>query len=347
SLTSLKRGRGGRSSFSGIVATVFGSTGQLGRIIVSKLGRVGSQIIIPYRGATWDVDKFAVCGDLGQVLFNPFHLQNEETLYKSMKYSNVVINLIGSDFETKCFKYDDVHVQGARDIARIAKECGVEKFIHFSALNSSAKPQEIFLPGGSDYLASKYRGELAVQEEFPEAVIFRPAVMTGPEDKFAYSFINQYRKFGNTLPLWKKGKETIKQPVYAGDVAEGVIQAIYDPDVNGKTFEAIGPYRYYLYDIVKFYLDVVQHRHITITDMHILYKLKVQLLHENNLYGKKITTDMLEVQHLTDTTTGCPTLEDLGVQLTNIEDRALFDLDPYRLFGHFKDVGEYVEPPRP
>lgn len=43
-------GRGGRSSDSGIVATVFGSTGFLGRYLVNALGRVGSQVILPYRG---------------------------------------------------------------------------------------------------------------------------------------------------------------------------------------------------------------------------------------------------------------------------------------------------------
>ncbi len=70
SVTSLaKRGKGGRSSFSGVVATVFGAPGFVGRYVVNKLGRVGSQVVVPYRGDEADYRHLRPMGDLGQILF--------------------------------------------------------------------------------------------------------------------------------------------------------------------------------------------------------------------------------------------------------------------------------------
>ncbi|CAG5120071.1 unnamed protein product, partial [Candidula unifasciata] len=211
-LTAMKRGTGGRSSFSGIVATVFGATGYLGRHVCNSLGKIGSQLIIPYRCEAIYTTRLRLVGDLGQVLFFPFHLRDEAAIRKVVQYSNVVINLIGSDYETKNFSFHDVHVEGAQRLARIAKEAGVEKFIHVSHLNAKENPQKIWK--GSDYLRSKYESELAVREEFPEAIIFKPTDMFGEGDKFLMHYACKGRWILQQLPLWKKGEQTIKQPVF-------------------------------------------------------------------------------------------------------------------------------------
>ena len=65
----MKRGSGGRSSFSGLVVTVFGATGFVGRYVVNRLGRMGSQVIVPYRGDEHDYRHLRLMGDLGQVVF--------------------------------------------------------------------------------------------------------------------------------------------------------------------------------------------------------------------------------------------------------------------------------------
>ena len=45
-LAAYRRGRGGRASFSGIVATVFGASGFLGQSVVNRLGKSAWYILI-------------------------------------------------------------------------------------------------------------------------------------------------------------------------------------------------------------------------------------------------------------------------------------------------------------
>lgn len=180
----MKRGTGGRSSFNGIVATVFGATGFTGRYLCNRLGKIGSQLILPYRADQYEALRLRLCGDLGQVLFTPYNLKDEKSIEKAVRYSNVVINLVGRDWETKNFKFDDVHVKGAEAIARIARKAGVKRFIHVSALNCAENPEPHVLPKGSKFLKSKWESEQRVREHFPDAVIFRPADIYGQEDRF-------------------------------------------------------------------------------------------------------------------------------------------------------------------
>lgn len=117
-LTSFNRGTGGRSSFNGNVVTIFGSTGLLGPMVGYNFGKIGTQIIYCYRGDFYPAMRLKPSGDLGQVLFHFYHLRDEDSIRKAMKYSNIVVNLVGRSHDTKNFTMNDVHVDGARRIAK-------------------------------------------------------------------------------------------------------------------------------------------------------------------------------------------------------------------------------------
>jgi nucleoside-diphosphate-sugar epimerase len=55
------------------------------------------------------------------------------------------------------FTFDQVHVEGARRIARLAREAGVERFIQMSALNVEENPKRLVSWRGSQFLASKVK----------------------------------------------------------------------------------------------------------------------------------------------------------------------------------------------
>lgn len=70
-LDALKAGPGGRSSVSGVCATIFGCSGFLARYVANAIGNTGGQLVLPYRCDDTDVQHLRVMGDLGQVVMLP------------------------------------------------------------------------------------------------------------------------------------------------------------------------------------------------------------------------------------------------------------------------------------
>jgi len=347
-LAAHRRGRGGRSSFSGNVVTVFGASGFFGRYVVNRLGKIGSQVILPHRGDAYWMKELKLCGDLGQIINMPFHLRDDETLFRVMKHSNIVINLIGREWETRNFTYKDVNTDAAGKIARIAKKVGVEKLVHISHLNASYNPKPFLLPGGSEYLKTKMEGEDAVRQAFPEAIVFRPADVYGVEDWFLNYYLNPWRGSDKKMALYEKGLKTIKMPLYVADIAEGIVNSIQEPDAVGKTYEAVGPERYTQRELIDFIFRILRKpNHVTNLNKWNPLLVRWQLATTVYKHGH-YTLDKLDREAISDKVTGLPTLEDLGVKLSSVETRM-----PFLLKGKFKDayldpkLGEWPDPAPP
>jgi len=259
----MKRGRGGRGSFSGVVATVFGATGFLGKFVLNRLGAQGTQMIIPYRSDPKTFLDLKTAGGLGQMLFTEFHLNDEASIAKAVQHSHVVINLIGREFETRNFNYEEANAIGPARIARISKQMGVKRFVHLSAMNVDQSYEGYCVKGGSRFLKSKRLGEELVREEFPEAIIIRPAEMFGyadMSDKFIWYLLHWMRistaeLTGHRYRVPLGGRGVFKQPIYGGDVAQAIVNcAVKEMGGQGDTFQAVGPKRYEYHDIVDYLL---------------------------------------------------------------------------------------------
>lgn len=241
------------NKFNGVTATVFNGIGLVSKPVIARLGRAGTQMVLGYRGSRYDEEKMRVCGGLGQIYFAHYHLKDEQSLYDAMQHSDVVINCIGKENETRNFSFDEVHVEGPRRMARIAREVGVKRFIHLSALNCSPNPTPVVLKNGSQFLKSKYYGELAVREEFPDATIFRPADILGEHDRFLNHFTSLLRcRFTYKLAIWDYYDGVEKQPVLVNDLAKAIEIAALTDRAKGKTYQAVGPYRYNFYELIEY-----------------------------------------------------------------------------------------------
>jgi len=171
----------GYNAVSGVIATVFGSTGFLARNLISLLGESGTQIVAAYRGQLDDTRHLKPCGDLGQIVPQHISIRDESSIEQALVHSNAVFNFIGCRWPTKNFSLVEANVNSARTIAKVARRMGIERFVHISAL--SAKPDS-----QSEWARTKYWGEVAVREEFPNATILRPARIWGYEDRLLNKF---------------------------------------------------------------------------------------------------------------------------------------------------------------
>ncbi|KAF5482500.1 hypothetical protein F2P56_003064 [Juglans regia] len=247
----IRKGTGGRSSVSGLVATVFGATGFLGRYVVQQLAKMGSQVLVPFRGSEDSQRHLKLMGDLGQIVPMKYNPRDENSIKAVMAKANVVLNLIGREYETRNFSFEEVNYSMAEQLATIAKEHGgIMRFIQVSCLGASPSSP-------SRLLKAKAAAEEAVLRELPEATIMRPAAMIGTEDRLLNQWAFFVKKYG-FLPLIGDGSTKI-QPVYVVDVAGAIVAALKDDGTSmGKVYELGGPEVFTTHELAELMYDMIR-----------------------------------------------------------------------------------------
>ncbi|MQM03570.1 hypothetical protein Taro_036359, partial [Colocasia esculenta] len=266
----VRKGTGGRSSVSGIVATVFGATGFLGRYVVQQLAKMGSQVLVPFRGSEDSHRHLKLMGDLGQIVPMKYNPRDENSIKAVMAKANVVLNLIGREYETRNFSFEEVNHTMAEQLAMvgicfcllpipflsgvldvIAKEHGgIMRFIQVSCLGASSTSP-------SRMLRAKATAEEAVLRELPEATIMKPAVMIGTEDRILNRWAHFAKKW-SFLPLIGDGSTKL-QPVYVVDVAAAIIAALKDDGSSmGKIYELGGPEVFTIHELAELMYDTIR-----------------------------------------------------------------------------------------
>ncbi len=213
------------------LVTIFGGSGFVGRHTVRALARSGWRV----RSATRRPDLAGYLqpmGAVGQIHAVQANLRYPSSVADAVQGADVVINAVGVLASTGKQTFDSVHDEGARVAAKAAKAAGARQFIHISAIGADAQ-------SNSNYARSKAKGERAVLEEFPGAVILRPSIVFGPEDEFFNRFAAM-AQMSPFLPLIGGG-QTKFQPVYVGDVATAVATAVDGRTKAGAIYELGGP----------------------------------------------------------------------------------------------------------
>ncbi|WP_350336175.1 complex I NDUFA9 subunit family protein [Coralliovum pocilloporae] len=219
------------SAINGKLVTVFGGSGFLGRHVVNALARRGYRVRAAVRRPDL-AHHLQPLGIVGQVTPVQANIRYRQSVDQAVAGADAVVNLVGILFPTGRQSFDAVQDTGARAIAEASQAAGIETLVHVSAIGADADSK-------SAYARSKAAGEAAALETCPDAIIMRPSIVFGPEDDFFNKFAEMAR-LAPALPL-VGGGGTRFQPVYVGDVADAIADAVDGKLKPGTTYELGGP----------------------------------------------------------------------------------------------------------
>lgn len=230
----------------GRIVTVFGGSGFIGRYVVRALARRGWRIRAASRRPELAY-HLQPLGQVGQIQPVRANVRSIESVAHALRDAQAVINLVGILHEKGAQRFDALHRAGAENVAKAAKQAGLDSLVHVSAIGADPSAK-------SNYAQTKAFGEAAVRQIVPDAVIMRPSVVFGPEDQF----FNRFAAMAQLMPALPLigGGETKLQPVFVGDVAEAIALAVEGKAVPGTVYELGGPEIATLRQIVTFVLSV-------------------------------------------------------------------------------------------
>ena len=303
---------------------ILGGSGFIGRYVVKRLAERGDVLTVGGRHAA-DAKFLRLKGDVGQVGLVNVAIDDENLLPAFVAGNDAVVNLVGLLHERGRQRFELVHQVAPARLARLAREAGVPRLVHISAIGAD-------LRSTSAYSRTKAAGEEAVRDAFPTATILRPSVVFGPEDQF-FNRLAAMAMVSPVMPLIGGG-DTRLQPVYVGDVADAVVRVIDDSATAGRTYELGGPRVYTLRALTELLLVEIRRKRLLIDLPFGLASLQARLL--SLLPNPPLTPDQVELLKSDNiVSSGALTFEALGIAPTAVEVVLPGYLDRFRRGGWY------------
>ena len=303
---------------------ILGGSGFIGRYLVKRLAERGEVLTVGARTAT-RAKFLKLKGEVGQVGLVNIALDDDAVLPAFVADNDAVVNLVGILAERGKQRFEMAHHVGPARLARLAREAGVPRFIHISAIGADPR-------SSSAYARTKAAGEAAIRDAFPTATILRPSVVFGPEDQF-FNRLASVAAMSPVMPLIGGG-ETRLQPVYVGDVADAIVRAIDDTATAGRTYELGGPTVYSLRALTELLLDELHRKRLLIDLPFGLAALQARLM--GLLPNPPLTVDQVELLKRDNVISpGALGLEALGIRPTAVEAVLPTYLDRFRRGGWY------------
>jgi len=311
------------------LVTVFGGSGFIGRNVVRALCKRDYRLRVAVRRPEL-AGHLQPLGKVGQIHAVQANLRYPASVEAAMRDSHVAVNLVGILAEGGAQSFDAVQGKGAGAVAGAAAAVGA-RMVHVSAIGADANSP-------SRYARSKAAGEAAVFSVVPDATVMRPSIVFGPEDQFTNRFAALAR-MSPMLPLIGGGT-TKMQPVYVGDVATAVADAVDGKAKAGAIYELGGPEVLTMREIMEIILATADRRRTLVSLPFGIAKLQALLL-QFAPGALKLTPDQVALLRSDNMVSDAAkaaglTMEGLGIATDSLEAIAPQYLWRFRAAGQFQ-----------
>jgi uncharacterized protein YbjT (DUF2867 family) len=313
------------------LVTVFGGSGFVGGQVVRQLAKRGMRVRIAVRRPNLAY-RMRMAGDVGQIEVVQANVRNRPSIERALEGAEYAVNLAAVFYESGPQRFQSIHAMGAQTVAEVAAQGGLRGLLHMSGIGADA---------GSEvkYIRTRGMGEDAVRAAYPGAVILRPSVVFGQDDRL----FNLFAKLGQMSPVLPLpgGGHTKFQPVYVGDVAAAAANALLDPASAGRTYELGGPNVYTYRELVELTLREIQRQRLLAPLPFPLARMIGKVGEFQGLYTPfppLLTADQVELlRHDNVPAADAPGLAELGVTPTAVEAIVPTYLYRYRRGGQFAE----------
>jgi uncharacterized protein YbjT (DUF2867 family) len=228
---------------------VVGGTGFIGTHVVSRLSAQGRRVVVPTRRR----ERARHLILLPTVEVVETDAGDPAALASLAAGCDAAVNLVGV-LHGRAGRGGDAygpdfaraHVELPAALIGACRTAGVRRLVHVSALGVT--------DGGKNTLPSRYlRSKAAGEEKVRQArdldwTILRPSVVFGAEDRF----LNLFARLQRLLPVLALAKAEARfQPVWVGDVAQAIVNALDNPATIGRTCALAGPEVFTLRQLVQ------------------------------------------------------------------------------------------------
>ena len=204
-----------------------GATGAVGSQLLPMLLESGQRVRClvrePRRLGDRRVSVQITLGDLAE-LSDPYLLR------QALRGVDTVIHLAATIRDQPPHRIEELNGLATVRLLRAAEQFGVQRFVFFSAINASRTQRTRFF-------RAKALAERAVTSSPIDSTVFAPSIVYDHSDPW----ITLLRRFSflPVMPVSGDG-EARYQPIWAQDVARGVIAALEGPD-GADRYELAGP----------------------------------------------------------------------------------------------------------